>query len=53
MGGKTYCVQQCVTLDLGAATTKVVDVVALEGDQITRAIEVNTPVSVAIACGAV
>lgn len=40
--------KQSVALDLGAATTKVVDVVALEGDEIIRAIEVDTPVSVAV-----
>lgn len=45
---RTYCVQQSVALDLGAAATEVVDVVSLESNEITRAIEVDTPVSVAI-----
>lgn len=52
-GERTYCVKQSVALDLGAATTKVVDVVALEGDEVARAIEVDTPVSVAVARRAV
>lgn len=50
---RTYCVKQSVALNLGAASTEVVDVVALESDEIARAIEVDTPVSVAVTCGAV
>lgn len=45
--------EQSIALNLGAATTKVVDVVALESDEIIRSIEIHTPVSVAITCGTV
>jgi hypothetical protein len=46
-------VKKSVALNLGAATAEMVDVVALESDEITRAIEVDTPVSVAVTGGAV
>lgn len=42
-----------IPLDLGAATTEVVDIVAFQGDQIARSSEVNAPVGVTVACGGV
>lgn len=42
-----------VLLDLGAATAKVMDVVALEGNQVAGASEVDAPVRVPVARGAV
>lgn len=47
-------VQESVTLDLGATSTGVVDVVALQGDEVGVTIEVDTPVGVGVAgCGVV
>lgn len=43
------CVQQGVASDLGSATRGVVDVVALQGDQVVGASEVDSPVVVAVA----
>ena len=45
--------QQSVTLDLGTTTAGVVDVVALHGDHVAGAVEVDTPVVVTIASGRV
>ena len=45
--------EQSVTLDLGATTASVVDVVTLQGDQISITIEVDTPVCVSITGGRV
>lgn len=42
-------VQESVTLDLGATTAGVVDVVALEGDEVGVTIKVDTPVGVGVA----
>jgi hypothetical protein len=46
-------VQQSVALDLGGAAAGVVDVVALHGDHVVGAIEVDAPVVVAVAGGRV
>jgi hypothetical protein len=51
--GGTYSVQQSVALDLGRPATGVVDIVALHGDHVAGAIEVDTPVVVAVAGGRV
>ena len=45
--------QQCVLLDLGTATAKVMDVVAFESDEVTGASEVDAPVCVPVTRGAV
>lgn len=45
--------QNRVTLNLGGAAASVVDVVALEGDKVVVAIEVDAPVVVAVAGGGV
>ena len=42
-----------VLLDLGTATAKVMDVVALEGNEVAGASEVDAPVRVPVARGAV
>lgn len=46
-----YGVQDGVTLDLGAATAGMVDVVAFQGDQVVGTVEVDGPVVVGVACG--
>lgn len=43
--------QDGVTLDLGAAAAGMVNVVALQGDQVVGAVEVDGPVVVGVACG--
>lgn len=45
--------QKSVTLDLGGTAAGVVDVVALQGDEIAGSVEVDTPVVVAVAGGGV
>lgn len=45
--------QKGVTLNLGGASAGVVDVVALHGDEIAGAEEVDAPVVVAVAGGGV
>ena len=47
----TYSVQKGVALDLGRTSAGVVDVVALHGNEIAGAVEVDAPVVVAIAGG--
>lgn len=51
--GLAYGVQEGAALDLGGTTAGVVDVVALHGDVVVGAIEVDTPVVVAVAGGGV
>lgn len=46
-----YCVQQCVAGDLGRSAAEVVDVVALERDEILRSVKVETPVGVRVTVG--
>ena len=50
-GRKAYSVQQGVTLNLRRAAAGVVDVVVLEGDGVTLAGKVDTPVVVGVAVG--
>jgi hypothetical protein len=45
--------EEGVALDLGATAAGVVDVVALHGDHVAGAIQVDTPVVVAVAGGGV
>ena len=51
LGGDTYSVQKCVAANLGASAACVVDVVALERDQVVRADHVECPVVVTVAGG--
>lgn len=46
-------VEEGVSLNLGGTTRSAVDVVVLEGDQVRRTIEVETPVVVSVASGGV
>jgi hypothetical protein len=48
-----YSVQEGVALHLGGAAAGVVDVVALQGDQVVGAVQVDAPVVVAVAGGGV
>lgn len=48
---ETYSVENSVSLDLGATATGVVDVVALQGNQVAGTVEVDSPVVVAVAGG--
>jgi hypothetical protein len=47
--GLAYGVQESAALDLRGTTASVVDVVALQGDVVVGAVEVDTPVVVAVA----
>ena len=47
--GGTYSMQNSITLNLGRTATGMIDIVTLEGDHIAGAIEIDTPVVVAVA----
>lgn len=49
----TYSVEKGVTLDLRTTTAGVVDVVTLHSNVVVRAVQVDTPVVVAVAGGRV
>lgn len=51
--GVTYSVQKSVTLDLRGTAGGLVDVVTLHGDEVARAVKVDTPVVVAVTGGGV
>jgi hypothetical protein len=49
----SHRMEKGIALDLGGATAEMVDVVALESDKITGAIEVDDPVVISITCRAI